>query len=70
MLDESSLRKHRGIAGNYSTHGFERNHPVIFEVTHDRMVVQERAGHARFETVCRMRALDMPADAAAGEVLL
>ncbi len=57
------------IIGNYIGKGFEGKQPMVFEVTRDKKVVWEFADHARFKTTCQMQILDVPADAAKGEVL-
>jgi hypothetical protein len=57
------------LIGNYLGHGFEGRQPMVFEVDREKKTVWEFADHARFRTVCQMQVLDVPANAAKGEVL-
>jgi hypothetical protein len=54
---------------NYLGHGHVGKQPHLFELTPDRKVVWEFADHVHFKTVNQIQLLEIPGDAAKGEIL-
>jgi hypothetical protein len=54
---------------NYLGHGPYEGQPHVFELTRDKRVVWEFSDHQHFKTINQIQVLDVPGDAASGEIL-
>jgi hypothetical protein len=54
---------------NYLGHGFVGKQPQVFEVTRDKKLVWEFAGHAQFKTINQVQMLEVPGDVTKGEIV-
>ncbi len=54
---------------NYLGHGHIGEQPHFFEITADKKIVWQFADHTHFKTINQIQLLDVPGDAAKGEIL-